>query len=272
MKRKLKIVLSVCVALAVLVVVGLVVVYASLGSIIKTGVETVGPKATKAPVTVEKIDLALLSGRVEIQGIVVGNPEGFKTDSAFRLGSVRVRFDPRSVLTNTIHVKEVLIEAPQVTYEMSLKGSNVARIKKNVDEFAGKVLPAGDGEEEAPPPPPPEPAEGGKKVIIDSVRVFDGKISLSATALGGNALPVPLPDIQLKDIGKESDGASIGDATSEVFDAVLGGIKGAVAGAGDLLKKSGETLTGSAKDVGKAAQEGAAGVVKGVKGLFGKDK
>ena len=204
----------------------------------------------------------------------MGNPEGFNTDSAFRLGSVRVRFDPKSVLSDTIHIKEVLVEAPQVTYEMSLKGSNVAKIKRNVDEFAGKMLPAGDGEEEEePPPPPPDEAEkGGKKVIIDSVRVFDGKISLSATALGGKALPVPLPDIQLKDIGKESDGASIGDAISEIFSAIAGGIKGAVAGAGDLLKKGGEALTGSAKDVGKAAQEGATNVLKGVKGIFGKDK
>ena len=64
----------------------------------------------------------------------------------------------------------------------------------------------------------------------------------------------------------------MGEAISEIFGAIAGGIKGAVAGAGDLLKKGGETLTESAKDVGRAAQEGATNVLKGVKGIFKKDK
>jgi len=57
--------------------------------------------------------------------MVVGNPEGFKTESVFQLNQIRVILDPKSLLTNRIHIREILIDAPEITYEVGLSGSNI---------------------------------------------------------------------------------------------------------------------------------------------------
>lgn len=269
------------VSIALLVLVGLVALYFCLGSIIKTGVETLGPKITKCAVTVADIKIAPLAGRVEISGMVVGNPEGFKTESAFRLNQIRVILDPKSVLTNRIHIHEILIDAPEITYEVGLSGSNIGAIQKNVEEFTGTST------EEAPveePPKAEEPVDEapGKKVQLDDFRLVDAKVNLSAKLLEGKAMAVPLPEIRLQDIGKEEEGQSVAEIVSEIFTAVFKGIGDAVTGSGAVLadgkKLAAETLEeagSAAKDVGEeakkagsAAKESAGKALDNVKGLF----
>jgi len=118
------------VSVALLVLIGLGVLYVCLGSIIKTGVETLGPKITKCSVTVEQIDVAPLAGRVEIHKMVVGNPEGFKTESAFALHHIRVALDARSLLSNRIHIHEILIDGPEITYEVGSPGAILVRSRR----------------------------------------------------------------------------------------------------------------------------------------------
>ena len=48
----------------------------------------------------------------------------------------------------------------------------------------------------------------GKKIVINDVIVKDGKVNLTMAALGGKEITAPLPDIHLKDIGKEKQGAT----------------------------------------------------------------
>ena len=76
MKKIIRLVLIAVVVLALLVVVG---VHFFLDGAIKRGVETIGPKLTKTQVTLNNVSLSLLSGSGKMKGLVVGNPEGFKT-------------------------------------------------------------------------------------------------------------------------------------------------------------------------------------------------
>ena len=266
MKKLLKILLIV---VPILVIVGLTVLYFSLGSIIRTGVETMAPKVTKTSVTLEDFDFSLFSGKIDIKGVTVGNPEGFKTPSAFKLDRVRVVVAPGSLLSDRIVVREIYIDGPQITYELSLSGSNIGRLKENVEAFAGMA----DGAPAEPAEAEPESGEDegpGKKVQIDDFLLKNGKVSLSATVMGGKALTVPLPEVHLTDIGKESGGKSMGEIVSEIFAAVASSITEVASGAGDLLKTGGEALQDSAGKAGETVKEGASNVLKGVKGMFGK--
>lgn len=267
MKRFIRILVGVGVALAVLVVVGLVILYLSLGSAIKVGIEKLGPRIAGAPVSVADIDLALLRGRVEISGLVVGNPEGFQTDSAFGLESVRVAFEPRSIFSDCIVIREIAIAAPEITYEAALSGSNIAVIKKNVEAFAGKS----DG---TPPPdaaPKPAATGSGKRVIIDDFHVTGGKVRVSAKLLRGQALSVPLPEIRLRDIGRDSDGRSLKDVVTEVYTGVTRGIMDAIGSAGVGIGEGGKLLQESAADTGNAAKEGASKLFQGARNMFKRD-
>jgi hypothetical protein len=141
-----------------------------------------------------------------------------------------------------------LVDGPEVTFESSLSGSNLSRIQKNVESFV-------------PASPKGEKPKKEMKVEIGLFKVTNGKVNLSLTALSGKSLSVPLPDIELRDIGRKSNGATVGEAAKQMFGAVTGAATRAVAGSGNLLKGGKEQL----ENAGKAAT----GLVKG---LFSKKK
>ena len=264
MKKGFKIVLWICSVLVVLAIIGMVVVYLMLGSIIKTGIETVGPKLTQSPVTVSSVKLSPLSGHLEIHNFVVGNPPGYNTEFAVKVGTVRVTLVPSSVFSDRIVVKEVFIDGPELTYEGSLDGSNLAQIQKNIEAFTGK--PSAEKAPEA--PKPAEPAKAGKKLQIDDVTIQNTKVHLSMKLLVGKAVSLPMPPIHLTGLGKEKEGKSVGDVVNEIFGAIMNQVTGVVSGAGDVLKGGAAAIGGTASQAGKAVSDTAGKAFSGVKGLF----
>ena len=266
--------------LVVVIVVGLIAVV-KLDSLIKTSVETIGPQVTGVAVTLEKVSLSLLKGELKLKGLVVGNPEGFSTPSAMSLGSFEARLNVKSLLSDKIIVEQVLIKAPEITYEGSLKGSNLSKL---MEQIGGDEEPPAEEKKPEEKPQPKEQAEGGKKVIINDLLIEDARVNLSISGLGGHAAPLPLPAIHLQDIGKEKDGASIPEVIGMVFGAVFKAVTTVVTGSVNLVGKGAVAATGAAVEgVGKgvdvvgsaagkgvdAVSDGASKLVGGVKGLLG---
>ena len=108
-----------------------------LGSIFKKGVETVGPQITKTEIKLDSATLSLLSGSGKLKGLVVGNPEGFKTQSAISVGSVSVGVVAGSVFSDKVRVTQVNVQAPEITFEGGLKGNNLSKLLDNVQAAAG---------------------------------------------------------------------------------------------------------------------------------------
>jgi hypothetical protein len=135
-------------------------------------------------------------------------------------------------------------------------GSNLGAILKTIES---KAPPADTEAPPAEPEPPQAAAAEGKKVQINHLIVRDGRIGLSATLLGGSQATIPLPEIHLKDIGKEKDGASVPEVVAQVSRALFGAIGQAVAGSGKLLGKgadlAGDALIGGVKAAGDIADE-----------------
>lgn len=261
--------------LAIVVVIGAGLYYFStqIESLITAAVEKYGSQFTQVTVSLDETKLDLGSGSGAMHGLTVGNPEGFNTPYAIKLGAISLQVDPKSVTTDTIIVKEVSIDAPEITYEIGGSGSNIAAIQENVERLTG-----GSGGSEA-----SSSSGDGPKVIIEHLYVRNGKVNVSATLMQGKTLTSPLPDIHLTDIGKEDDGASAGDVIKEVMDAVAAKAGSAASavdlsslGLSDISGKAfevvgsvGETLKGGAGEAGKAIEEGVGGVTEGLKGLFG---
>ena len=76
MKKVKKILLIAGIGLLVLIVVAVIVVGLFLGKIVKTGIETVGPKITQTTLTVDAVDVSLLTGSAKVKNLVIGNPAG----------------------------------------------------------------------------------------------------------------------------------------------------------------------------------------------------
>jgi hypothetical protein len=262
MKKALKIIL---IAVPVLIIVILLVVLGSLNRIVKAGVETVGPKVTGTAVTLNSVKISPFSGQGALGGLLIGNPAGFKTDSAFELGQIRVNIDLKSVKSDKIVIEEIFIDGPKITFEGDLRGSNIAKIRENIAAFSGGGAPA---KEAAPAPSPETEKKPGKKVQIDRFVLKNGEIQLAATLAGGELVTVPLPDIELRDIGKDSDGATVEKVVNKVFPAIYKAITEAVLSSDTLLKESAKALEEGAKKAGEEAKEEASKIVEGVKGIF----
>jgi Tfp pilus assembly major pilin PilA len=96
-----KILLWIGIVVAVLLVIAVVAVKLYLDGAIKSGVEMVGSKLTRVEVKLEKVHLSLLSGSGEINGLVVGNPEGYKTTNAISVGSATLSLQLRCFRTRS---------------------------------------------------------------------------------------------------------------------------------------------------------------------------
>ncbi len=246
-------------ALILIVLVAVILLVGNIDTIIKKGVETVGPKILQAPVTLKDVDLSVSSGSGELSGLTIGNPEGYKTEYAFRLGRIAVDLDVKSVTTDKVHIRSVLIDSPQIIYEGALgKKNNLSQLQANVESFTGAVR----GTDKKAESSESDRTGGGKKVQIDHIKIADGTISVSMDILQGKALTVPLPTIELRDIGKDKE-ATMSDALKQILGAVNNGALPAVQGAVTNFTKG---LKGTAESVQQGVQE----EIDKLKGIFGK--
>jgi hypothetical protein len=260
MKKLLKIVF---IGIPVLIIVVLVVIYFALNSIVEAGVEQVGPMVTKTDVSMESISISPFSGRGEITQFVLGNPEGFKSESAIKAKNIIIEVELKSLMSDVIIVNEMIVEYPEITYEASLiTGSNVSKILDNIDEFTQK-LPGGGEEEEEEAPAEEEGAQ--KKIIIKYFAVREGKVRVVSKDLLGAGVVSPLPLIEEKDIGAETNGVTLGEAASRALGLIFksaGNVgKDSMNLAGDGAKVTGDAVEGAAKKVGDT-----------IKGIFGGKK
>lgn len=240
----------------IVVVAVIVLLLGNINTIVKKGVETIGPKVLKAPVTVRSVNISIFSGEGELSGLTIGNPKGFKTANAFQFDRLKVALDVESVATDKVHVKNIEIDSPKITYEGTFGKSNLAELQANAAAFSssGKTgQPAEKGK---------EPAGAKKHIQIDHVVIKNGSIDVSMPLLQGRTLDIPLPTLELNDIGKGGN-TTIAGAMEEILaavnHAVVPAVKSGVANLDQQLKKTTDAIKGE-------AQKG----LDSIKGLFGK--
>lgn len=247
-----------------LVIVGLllllvVLIIAFLGPIIRTAVVTAGPRIMGVPVELERVRVNPFSGTVHIRGLVIGNPEGFKTASAMELGELQVRIHMGSLFSDPVVIREILVSDPRITYEQGLRANNLSRLQDQLAEVAPEK-PA-DGEVE-----PTKEKAPGKRVVIERFELTGARVNASLTALGGRSLTVPLPPVRLNDIGKESGGASPAEVVSRVLRSITSAVTDAVSSAagvtGDALRGAGGAATDAARGATDAIRSGVGGLLR----------
>jgi uncharacterized protein involved in outer membrane biogenesis len=253
------------IVLLVLLIVVVVGAKFFLDSAVKRAVETIGPRVTKVDVKLDSVRLSLLSGSGKLEGLVLGNPAGFKTPSSISIGSVSVALKPGSLLSDKIVIKSIVLEAPQITYEQGLHGNNLGQIR---DNLAGPAAPNIPEPSKAAQPAQAEAAKAGRKLEVDEVVITGARLHVSVTALGGRSATGSLPDIHLPALGTGPEGITAAELTKQVLQAVLdSSLTKATDIASDLAK--GAIYVGR-----EAAQETATNAVdkvtKGLNDLFKK--
>jgi hypothetical protein len=235
----------------VVIVAAAVLMVGNINTIIKKGVEKGGPILLKAPVSLSKVEIDLKSGSGEFKGLTIGNPEGYNTAYAFRLDSLKIDLDIKSVTSDKIHIREIIIDGPQITYEQKVGGkSNLDQLQENIKSFSSsdsKEEKSGSGSQ-------------GKKMQIDYVKVENANINVSMDVLQGKKLTVPIRPFELRNIGKNKDRTvadAMGILLKELNRAVLPAVTQAASGYQKMLQKKATDIQGNAQKQ-----------LEGVKGLL----
>jgi uncharacterized protein YacL len=259
-----KLIIRLLIALVVVVILAILAVGLLLDGAVKRGVETFGPKLTKVDIKLQSVSLSLFSGAGTIKGLLVGNPEGFKTPSAIRVGEATLALKPGSLLSDKIVIKTINVQAPEITYETDLKHDNLSQILANMRETTG----AG-GKELTKPQEPSQPKEPkpAKKLQVDEFVITGGRIHVSATGLVQGTAMIPLPDIRLHNLGTGPDGVTPAELAKIVLEAIETKAAQAAAGAVADIGKGALYIT---KDLGNPGSNAVQNVTKGLGGLFKK--
>lgn len=267
---------KVLIAVGVIAVIGIaaiVLTLSNLGPLVKKAVNTVGPKVTKTDMSVDDVSISIFSGEAKMKGFLLGNPNGFKSAQAMSVGSIAVDIDEGTITKDVIVINKIEILAPEISYEKKSGTDNFKELLKNVQSSAKS--------EKASKPKETKQDDGAaKKVIINNVIVKNGKVNLIMAALGGKEISAPLPDIHLKDIGKEKEGATPAEAAEKIFSSLYSSISAdsVTQVLNDSLKKLGGLKdlgssglgagTDAAKKAAGTATEGVEKATEGLKGLF----
>jgi hypothetical protein len=239
-----------------------------LGPVARTVSEKLVPSLTGTAFRMDALELNAFSGRIRARGVELANPAGYRPARALAVGALDLSVDVSSALSDVIVIREVALRDAFVSY-VTLRGTNnfeaiAAYRDRGADpakaEAAGRA-PAPDGKKEAP----------AKKVIIDRLLLTGLKVQMGPLAL-------PVPDIELKGIGRDTQGADWTSVGQQILDAAMKRLGGLGAGLGQLggsLKELGMESGGEAlkktedftKRAGKAL-ESAGGVLKGAEGAL----
>jgi hypothetical protein len=255
-----KLMVRILIGVVVLVVIGVLAVHFFLDGAIKKGVETLGPSLVQVPVKLDSVSLSLLSGSGKLKGLVVGNPEGFKTPSAIGVGLASLAVQPGSIFSPKVVVRSITLEAPEITVEGGFHGSNLGKILDNLKASSG-------GEEK---PAAAQPEKAGKKLEVDEFVVTGGKVHVSFAGLAGKSATLALPEIRLKDLGTGPEGITAAELTRQVLSAVLSRSIEVSSGA---VADFGKQAAGLGKDAAQSAVDSARkAAAKGIGDLFKKNK
>src|ERR1019366_5684021 len=223
-----KLFIRLLIALVVVVILAVLAVGLFLDGAIKRGVETFGPRLTKVEIKLQSVSLSLLSGAGTFKGLLVGNPEGFKTPLAITVSEATLALKPGSLLSDKIVIKAIYLQAPEITFETDLRQNNLSKILSNMREATG----AG-GKELTKPQEPSQPKEPkpAKKLQVDEFVITGGRIHVSATGLVQGTAMIPLPDIRLHNLGTGPDGVTPAELAKIVLEAIETKAAQAAAGA-----------------------------------------
>ncbi len=118
---------------------GLWWLYTSLDFVVKNTIERIGPDIVGAPVTVREVRISAADGRGTLRGIEIGNPPGYASRRAIRAGTITVGIEPASLRNEVVAIREIVVEAPEIVYEVRGATNNIEQIRKNIDAYVKRA-------------------------------------------------------------------------------------------------------------------------------------
>jgi hypothetical protein len=217
----------------------------SLDHIVKSALEHYGPQVLGVNVKVGQVEISAKNGRGVVRDLVLGNPSGYTGPEAVRVREATLALDTGSIGTDVVTVREISIDAPAIQYEIVGGKANLEVMQANIEKFMATKSGQGNAGQ-------PGTAEQKKerRYIINQVNIRGAQVRVINPLLKDGGLSFTLPDISLRNIGREGAPVTAAEAARVVTQALVLRIAAKALSASQLLER------------------GVEGVVDAIKGLF----
>ena len=271
MKKPLKALRIILLVIVILVVAVVVVVGLFANRAVKIGIEAAATKTLNVGVTIEDVDLSIMSGKLALQNLLINNPPGYEHDKLLELKDAKITVDIKSLLSDVVHIREIKLDGVTVVLEQrGISGNNLQDVIK--------AIPSG-------PEAQGEPEAAGKKLHIDNLEISNVTVKVKLLPVPGRAdtIPLKLAPIKMTNLGSDNklDTAAL---SGKILLAIARGV--AEQGVGVLPKEMVDTMKSTLgktidlskriiedrEDIGKELIKGAEdigrGITEGLKGLL----
>ena len=211
----LRIIKWIVLALVLLIVVGLIVLFITLNSIVKKAVVSQSTAQLNVQTNLGAANVSLFGGKVSLRQFDVGQPKGFKAPHLMQLGGLDVGVKVSELRQDPLRIDQITITDPKMVIEM-------AGTQFNIKNFMD-ALPAGE----------PKPADNSEpmKLIIHDLKVNGAQVIFRPDVQAIAAMPgigsslsglkqeyvLSIPPLDLQDIGTgegNQNGAAIKDVVT----------------------------------------------------------
>ena len=209
-----KIVKRSVVGVLALVVVGVVIVYFTLNTIVASEIESAATDALGVETTVEAVNIGLFKGRSSLRDLEIDNPPGFE-GKFLTLRSALLGVSLGTIFSDLIDVKEVSIKGINLDLVERVKESNIGIILSNANSGASATSASSD----------PQSDDGDdQKFIIDLVSVRDIEIRVAVEPVTSERQPttIKIDKIVIHDIGRKENGVTLDQLSAILVRSIVG--------------------------------------------------
>ncbi len=194
----MKPVFQVLFALIIIAALGALVLSFSLDGIVKSNIESTTSEMLDTSVDVNDVSLSILDGSGTIDGITIHNPEGFSDKPAVKLQQISMTIDLFSLLSDTVLVKEIRIQKPELYFEQRKSGNNLNALNEKLSEQPSSET----------------------NMIIDYLLVADGRVTLTADIGEEKTVEGEFSKIEIEGIGRQGNN-TMEQAMQQILEPIL---------------------------------------------------
>lgn len=182
-KLDLKPVFQVLFAIIIVGATGALILSLSIDSMVQSSLESTTAEVLNTSVDVEDVSISLLNGSGTITGFTIHNPEGFSDKPAAKLQEISIKLKVSSLLSNTVIVKEIRVQKPELYYEQKATGNNLDALTGNMGESS--------------------PSD--TNLIVDYLLVQNGQVTLTADIGSEKSVKAEFSKIEMEGIGRSGN-------------------------------------------------------------------
>lgn len=217
--RRLAIIL---VVLLILAAIGVGVLFTQINNIAKAGIEKGGTYALGVPTKLVSIDIALFSGKCNLDHLTIANPADFTYDNFMKIGQGEFALDTSTLRSDVIVIDKLHLSGVELSIEKTRQGANYQVILDNLQRTADAIK--GDQTTTEPTKPTDEKEGSGfviKDILIENVSV---NVNVDTMGLGTNVKKtITLKEpIHLTNVGSAQDaGAQMSTVIAKLVQTML---------------------------------------------------